>query len=152
LRETILAMKQRRGELLAECLGRLWARHHAERFRALGVDLVIPVPLHWWRQLRRGYNQSESLSAAIARRLQIDHRPGWLKRIRPTQYQTALPAAARRENVRGAFRVARSAVLAGRRVLLIDDVLTTGSTLHEAARALGAKGAHIVHAAVASHR
>jgi predicted amidophosphoribosyltransferase len=76
LRSVVLAMKHRAGERLAESVGRLWAVHHAARFRALGVDVVIPVPLHWWRRLRRGYNQSEALSAAVARMLGVDHRPG----------------------------------------------------------------------------
>lgn len=152
LRDAILAMKHRPGEALAECVGRLWARHHAERFRALGVGVVIPVPLHWWRRFRRGYNQAESLASAIARQLGVEHRPGWLRRVRPTPCQTQLAQSARRSNVRGAFRASRSARLAGTTVLLVDDVLTTGSTASEAARALRQAGARVVHAAVLAHR
>lgn len=151
LREVVLAMKHGSGEGLAECVGRLWARHHAGRFRALGVDVVMPVPLHWWRRLRRGYNQTECLSAAVARMLRVAHRPGWLRRARPTKFQTQLAPSARRTNVRGAFRAARRATLAGRAVLLIDDVFTTGSTTSEAARALRDAGAKTVHVAVLAH-
>jgi ComF family protein len=152
LRDVVLAMKHRAGETLADSVGRLWARRHGDRFRGLGVDVVIPVPLHWWRRLRRGYNQSECLSAAVARSLGVDHRPGWLRRVRPTASQTHLPASARRENVRGAFRARRGATLAGRSVLLVDDVLTTGSTASEAARALRDGGARAVHVAVLARR
>jgi len=152
LRDVILAMKHGTGESLAECVGRLWARHHAERFRALGVDTVIPVPLHWWRRLRRGYNQTECLSAAVARVIRVPHRPGWLRRRRPTVSQTQLPPSTRKTNVRGAFRAGRRATLAGWTVLLIDDVLTTGSTASEAARALRDGGAKAVHVAVLAHR
>jgi ComF family protein len=152
LRDVILAMKRRAGETLAECLGRLWAQQHADRFRKLGADLVIPVPLHWWRRWRRGYNQSEALTAAVAIQLGIEHRPGWLRRIRPTPSQMGLPKSARRENVRGAFRAAHTAALKDRQILLIDDVLTTGSTASEAAGALRSAGARRVDVAVLARR
>jgi ComF family protein len=152
LRDAVLAMKYPPGETLAECVGRLWARHHADRFRALGVRVVIPVPLHWWRRLRRGYNQAETLAAAVAGQLGVEHRPGWLRRTRPTASQAQLPESTRRTNVRGAFRAARRARLAGLTILLVDDVLTTGSTASEAARALREGGAAAVHVAVLAHR
>jgi ComF family protein len=148
LRDVVLAMKGRAGETPAECVGRLWAGHQADRFRALGADVVIPVPLHWWRRLRRGFNQTACLSGAVARAVRAEHRPGWLRRVRPTASQAHLTAPARWENVRGAFRAARRATLAGRTVLLIDDVLTTGATASEAARALRVGGAKAVHVAV----
>jgi ComF family protein len=152
LRDAILAMKHRTGEATAECVARLWARHHADRFRSLGVNVVIPVPLHWWRRFRRGYNQAETLSVAIARRLGVEHRPGWLRRVRSTPLQAKLAESARRTNVRGAFRASRSARLAGMTVLLVDDVLTTGSTASEAARAIRRAGATAVHVTVLAHR
>lgn len=148
LRDMILSMKRRAGEGLAEAVGRLWAEHHADQFRALGVGVVIPVPLHWWRRFRRGYNQAETVAAAVARHLGAEHRPGWLRRVRPTVSQVGLSASERRANVRGAFRATRSARLAGATVLLVDDVMTTGSTASEAARALKAAGAGTVYAAV----
>lgn len=152
LRDVVLSMKHRSGEVLAECVGRLWANQHASRFRQLGVDLVIPVPLHWFRRLRRGFNQTEALSSAVARELRVEHRPGWLRRIRPTRSQANLPASERPGNVRGAFRLARNVNVSGRSILLIDDVLTTGSTLHETARPLVAGKAKSVCAAVLAHR
>lgn len=152
LRDAVLAMKRSTGQQLADCVGRLWARHHADRFRTLGVGVVIPVPLHWWRRFRRGYNQAEVLSAAVAQLLGVEHRPGWLRRTRRTALQSELPESDRRTNVRGAFAVTRGARLAGKAVLLVDDVLTTGSTASEAARALRQGGAIAVHVAVLAHR
>lgn len=152
LRDAILRMKRQGGETLAAHVGWLWARHHADRFRALDVGVVIPVPLHWWRRVRRGYNQAEALSAPIAQMLRVEHRPGWLRRVRRTAYQTHLAVSDRRTNVRGAFRAARGARLAGATVLLVDDVLTTGSTAGDAARALRQAGAAAVHLAVLAHR
>jgi ComF family protein len=152
LRDTILTMKLRNSEMLGDCVGRLWARHQADRFRALKVQVVIPVPLHWWRRLWRGHNQAEHLSAAVAAMLGAEHRPGWLRRIRPTPSQMTKTPAERRTNVRGAFGAARFSQLKGRSVLLIDDVLTTGSTASEAARVLRAAGAQPIHLAVLAHR
>ena len=127
-------------------------RHQAVRFLALRTDVVIPVPLHWLRRLRRGHNQSEHLSAAIATLIQAEHRPGWLQRIRHTPSQVSSTPTDRRTNIRGAFRAARGANLKGKAVLLVDDVLTTGSTASEAARALRDAGAQSIHLAVLAHR
>jgi ComF family protein len=152
LREVILRMKHSTGETLAECMGRLWARHQENRFRPLKVDVVIPVPLHWWRRLRRGYNQTEALATAIANQLGVPCQPGWLRRVRPTKSQVEMSATQRRANVRGAFRLSARAKVHGKAVLLIDDVLTTGSTGSEAARALRAGEVGSVHLAVLAHR
>jgi ComF family protein len=149
LREVVLRMKNASGEGLAEAVGHLWADHAEPRLRDMGMDVIVPVPLHWLRRWRRGYNQSDVLARALAGRLGLLCRPGWLRRIRPTPKQTAQSSAGRRENVRGAFR--GRPVLRGRSVLLVDDVLTTGSTVHEAARALRQAGAKRVVVAVLAH-
>ncbi len=152
LQEAILMMKRRPGEHLAEAVGRLWAGHQEARFRESGAEIVIPVALHWWRRLRRGFNQTACLSAAIAARLKFDHRPEWLRRVRATGSQVLLSPTQRRTNVRGAFRASWRAQLTDKSVLLIDDVLTTGSTASEAAAALRAAGAVRVVVAVLAHR
>lgn len=150
LRDAVLRLKLHTGEGLAELLGGLWAEHHRQRLIALGTDTVIPVPLHWWKRWRRGYNQSASLARGIAGKLQIPCFPAWLRRLRNTPVQTAQSPAGRRDNVRGAFRADPRARLKGRRVLLVDDVMTTGATAHEAAGALRAAGAaRVVVAALA---
>jgi ComF family protein len=150
LRELILGMKRRDGEPVAEAVGAAWADACAESLRQLAIDVVVPVPLHWWRHWQRGFNQSESLAEALASRLHIPSRR-WLKRTRYTPMQTALARSGRKDNVRGAFRVARTADLRGKSVLLVDDVLTTGSTAHEGARALRSAGADRVVVAVLGH-
>jgi ComF family protein len=148
LREAILRLKHEAGAGLAEVLGELWAAHAEARLRDVRADALVPVPLHWWRRWRRGYNQSEALANALADRLGLPCQPRWLRRIRPTPQQTRQTPHDRRRNVRGAFRAGLSAVLQGRTILLVDDVLTTGSTASEAARALRKAGAARVVVAV----
>jgi ComF family protein len=144
-------MKHGPDELLAEFVAALWAEEVRPRLRALAAEVVIPVPLHWRRRLARGYNQSEVLARALAGALGLPCRPVWLRRVRPTPQQTRQTPAGRRTNVRGAFRCRPWARLRGRTVLLVDDVLTTGSTCDEAARALRAAGAVRVVVAVLAH-
>ncbi|HEX3147865.1 MAG TPA: phosphoribosyltransferase family protein [Gemmataceae bacterium] len=152
LRDAILQMKHLPGETLAEAMGHLWARHHEQRLRSLGVHVVVPMPLHWRRRLRRGFNQAELLAAPIAQLLGVELQIGWLQRIRATKSQLQLSKTERRTNLAGAFRCATRARLNGLTVLLVDDVLTTGATASEAARALKAGGALDVHVAVLAHR
>ena len=151
LREAVLQMKARSGEMLAECLGRLWAIHVEKRLGAIGADIVMPIPLHWWRKWLRGFNQSEALAEAIAARLKLPCESRLLRRIRNTPHQMGLGAVERRENMRGAFRAYAAAELKGKTVLLVDDVLTTGSTASEAARALRDVGAVNVVVAYLAH-
>jgi ComF family protein len=149
LRDAILRLKHHTGEGLADHLGELWASCAAERLRAAGSDVVIPVPLHWLHRLRRGYNQSEALARGLAAALGVPCRPRWLRRARATRKQHHCQSSdERRANVRGAFRTRHAGSLRGRRVLLVDDVMTTGSTAHEAARTLRAAGAAQVAVAV----
>jgi ComF family protein len=141
LRETILRLKHAGNEILAETLGMLWAEHAAAALREAEADVVVPVPLHWWRRLARGYNQSEALASRVASRLGLPCRARWIRRIRNTPSQTSQTPTGRRDNVRGAFHASPRQELRGKTVLLVDDVLTTGSTCAEAARALRAAGA-----------
>ena len=153
LRTTILRMKSPAGIDVAEVVGDLWARHTKVRLRDLHPDVVIPVPLHWSRRWRRGCNQSEILARAVARRLGVRCRSSWLRRKQRTMPQTQQTPAQRRVNVHNAFQARRGLDLRGQTVLLIDDVLTTGATAHEAARALRpARPARIVVAVLAHGR
>jgi ComF family protein len=148
LREVVLRLKHAPGALLAELLGERWAVWGAARLGTVQADVVIPVPLHWLRRFRRGYNQSEALARALAPGLGLPCRPGWLRRVRNTPHQTGQSLASRRRNVQDAFRARPRASLRGKTVLLIDDVLTTGSTCNEAAKALRTAGAARVVVAV----
>lgn len=125
-----------------ERLGPPLAHEMAVRLRARGrrADLVVWIPLHWRRHLGRGYNQAERIARPLARELRIPARAA-LARTRSTPPQTSLMRAQRAANVRGSLRVRRRARVAGKRILLVDDVATTGSTLDAAARALRAAGA-----------
>lgn len=107
------------------------------------IDAVVPVPLHAERLQARGYNQSQLLSSELAQACGLAHRPGWLQRTRNTPQQAQLSSAERLRNVQGAF-VAAPEVLE-QRILLVDDVLTTGATLRECAGALRAAGAIAIH-------
>ncbi len=151
LRELILRLKQSTGEGLAEILGVWWARRAGDRLRQLRAEVVIPVPLHWKRRWQRGYNQSEILADCLAAELRLPFRPRWLRRIRFTPSQSEQSASARRQNVRQAFQARPRTGLRGKTVLLVDDVLTTGSTASDAARALRGAGAGQVVVAVLAH-
>lgn len=109
-------------------------------------DILVPLPLHPERLRQRGYNQAGELARVIARRLgrplDLDH----LQRTRPTSPQAELPLEKRAANVRGAFEC--MADFSGRHILLVDDVMTTGATLDEAARTLKLHGAAGVTVAV----
>jgi ComF family protein len=113
-----------------------------------GFDAVVPVPLHWWRRIARGYNQAERIGRPLAGRLGLPLLPA-LRRSRPTRAQTSLGRTARVANLRSAFRVPRPGRVRGLRLLLVDDVATTGATLDAAAAALIRAGADGVTAVVA---
>lgn len=110
------------------------------------ADVIVPVPLHWMRFLRRRFNQSAELARAIAKRSGGTFAPLALKRVKATRQQVGLALSERQDNVRAAFKVSaeREIEVAGRRVLLIDDVYTTGSTVSAAAKALNKAGASAV--------
>jgi len=126
--------------------GRVLAELAARRLLAVGVqrpDALVPVPLHWRRLLWRGFNQSELLAADLGRALGGIPVERMLSRIRATPAQSTLAAARRRSNVQRAFRALPGAAQA-RSVALIDDVMTTGSTLNACARALKQAGVDYV--------
>ncbi len=148
LREVILRMKHGSGEMVAEAVGVLWAARLAPHLQDMQPTAIIPVPLHWLRRLWRGYNQSDVLARALADHLHVPCRSSWLRRIRHTPSQTQQTSANRRLNVKGAFRARSTQKLRGQTIILVDDVLTTGSTCHEAARALREAGAARVVVAV----
>jgi len=120
-----------------------------ERLRSRRFNIIIPVPLHPARERQRGFNQAGLLAELVSEHVSIQARPA-LERIRYTTTQTAFDRAERMENLHGAFRLRKNADVRDLHVLLIDDVLTTGSTLSECARVLKEAGARSVHAATAA--
>lgn len=143
VRTAVHRLKYRDGHALAGPLGGLlvgWWEEHP-----LGVDVVVPVPLHPQRLERRGYNQAALLAAVLARGVGLPLLERALVRVRNTRPQMSLGREARRANVAGAFRAVDGAV-EGQRVLLVDDVCTTGATLEACADALREAGAAEVRA------
>lgn len=121
---------------LAPVMGRWMARAGSGLLD--GADLLIPVPLHWRRGWSRRFNQSGMLARVIARHSGVPVAPDTLRRIRPTRQQVGLSRNDRARNVQGAFKVTaeRAGHVQGRRVILIDDVLTSGATVDACARVL----------------
>ena len=121
--------------------GRWMARAGRELFE--GADAFIPVPLHWRRLWARRFNQSAALAEEVSGLTGIPVRHADLKRVRATVQQVGLSKAARAENVQGAFGVPAESKgnIAGRRIILVDDVLTSGATVDSCARALLRAGA-----------
>jgi ComF family protein len=121
---------------LAPTMGRWMARAGHELLNE--ADLLVPVPLHWRRAWSRRYNQSGALAQVIARQTGVTVSRDALRRVRPTQQQIGLSRSERATNVQGAFKVSQDKTtdVQGRRVILIDDVLTSGATVDACARAL----------------
>jgi ComF family protein len=152
MRSAIHALKYGRLHPAARGLGRMLAHAIAGLAReAPGEMLVVPVPLHRSKHAQRGFNQARLLAREALRVLGKSHpqwrltlAPGTLMRLRATANQAGLTARQRRQNLRGAFSVANAAVVAGRHILIVDDILTTGATARAAAQALIQAGAESV--------
>lgn len=137
LRELVRLLKYGKVESVARPLSRLLAGAVPldERF-----DLIMPMPMHWRKRWARGFNQAELLAKPVARRMGVKLATN-LRRRRYTPPQASLDEAQRRKSPENSFRVRRTRHIARKRVLLIDDVFTTGSTLRAAAAALKSAGA-----------
>jgi ComF family protein len=139
LRKAMHALKYRGLRAVAAPLGGLMAAYW--RRNPLPADLIVPVPLHRHRERTRGYNQADLLALALADQIDLPVCDDWLIRTHNTSPQIDLDAEARKMNVAGAFRARENETLVGRRVLLIDDVCTTGATLEACSVPLRQAGA-----------
>src|SRR3954454_7889066 len=150
VREVIHQFKYARQIHLRDLVARwLRAALDDERLRDCNFDYVVPVPLHPARERERGFNQASLLSELLSAQTSIPSKCV-LDRVRYTTTQTALDRRQRIENLHNAFRLRKNVDVRGLHVLLIDDVLTTGSTLSECARVLKRAGAKSVHAVTAA--
>lgn len=140
-RDLIHAFKYRNKTHLRRPLALLTIEHLSEFIQLRRPDLIMPVPLHRKKLASRGFNQAVLLGEILAQRLKIPLDRRNLRRIRWTEPQVNLVRHDRRTNVKGAFAIHEPDLVNGRRVLLVDDVLTTGSTAEECGRVLKAAGA-----------
>ena len=150
LQQMIIRMKGQKQDRLAIQMGELLATRILEtqiehEFEFGLYDLVLPVPTHWWRRLKKGFHGPGILAATVTRRLDLPLETGILRSVRLTEKQGLLSETARKRNVKNAFfaKDPKNRLL-GRRVLLIDDVATSGETASEATRALLRAGAEVV--------
>jgi ComF family protein len=147
LQPFISRMKHPKGESVSIALGKLLAMHRWETLDRFASDVIVPIPMHWMHRFWRQMNSPDAIARVLGSRLGIPVRRFCLFRCKKTETQSELPPAERIRNVRGAFRVRFHRLIRGRRVLLVDDVLTTGATCSEAAKVLKQAGA--AHVAVA---
>jgi len=133
--QSILSHGRVMGQLLARTVG------SEPEFASQGAELIVPVPLSRRRHWQRGFNQSEEIARACARELKLPMSTRHLRRHRHGRPQSGLSADERRQNMRGAFHAHR---VSGCKIALVDDVMTTGSTVYAAASALRQAGASAV--------
>lgn len=146
----VLRAKAGKDQAVALALGRLVAEAVLASDYSEKVDCVVAVPADAATVSYRGFNQSELMAAAVSRGLGVSHIPGALRKTRTTAKQAELPAAARFPNVKNAFAVEKPRLLKDKRVVLVDDVMTTCATAAECSRVLLEGGASKVYAAVAA--
>lgn len=140
LRRAVLRLKFGQQVALVGPLARLLAEELRQGLTEWQPDALVPVPIHWRRLLERGFNQSDLLARSVGRHAGL---PVWrvLRRTRATPHQVGLSAAEREENLRGAFELTPRHKVHGARLVLVDDVRTTGTTLSECAAVLRNAGA-----------
>jgi ComF family protein len=146
--ELVLRVKHESGAALGMTLGEMLAERAIEQLGNEAVDLVVPLPMHWFRRLRRGSNPPDLVAEPIASRLHAPLARRALRFLRAIRRQSSLRPAERKINVRDSLAATRSWNLSGAKVLLVDDVMTTGATCVEATRVLRAAGAAKVWATV----
>lgn len=149
LRKAVIKAKDSLQEPLMAACGRLLVEEYAGELTEPQPDVLIPVPQHWSNRLRSQHNTAEVLADVIGRTLDMRVSRNVLSRSRRTTPQKRCPSVeARKDNQRGSFVVNNGHDLAGKKVLLVDDVFTTGSTANEASRTLRKAGAKVIGIAV----
>ncbi len=148
LRLACLAIKNRGREPLANALADLlWSGERA-KLEAAGIERAVCVPRHWMKHFATGHNPSETLARRLAGHLGVPFDPHQLRKTRRTPRQAALPRSRRLTNLREAFSLRRPGRIAGQNILLVDDVLTTGTTANRICRLLKKAGARSITVAV----
>lgn len=134
----------------AMTLGKLFAERHQSLLEEWAIDLIIPIPLHHLKKAERGFNQSDFFAKGISKQSGIKLSTNAVKRTRYTESQTGFNRKKREENMENAFKVKKENLVEGKNILLVDDVITTGATIHECGKALFSSGAdHIFAGSIA---
>jgi predicted amidophosphoribosyltransferase len=138
------------GASLARGLANALVDQKRSQFDDRNLDLIVPIPEHWTRRLLHPHYAAETISRQIARRLFVSWSRKILRKSRRTPKQATSPTPLRRVQQKGSFAVSRSRQISGKTILLVDDILTTGSTAHAAAKTLKDAGAaHVIVAVIA---
>ena len=141
--QAIYAFRYQNLRIYGKTFGAELEEHYGNYLRRKEVDLIVPIPLHRKRRRRRGYNQAQILAKELSVHANIPMDASLMKRIRETRPQKKLDDKESRKNIRGAF--AATHPVEGRRIVLVDDIYTTGSTLDEAAKVIYRAGAEKVY-------
>ena len=137
LREAVHLMKYEKKQVISKHLIQLLQAHLPEDFSSTGYDFLLPIPLHTNRLRQRGFNQAEQIAQGVAQGWGVPVRTDILLRIRDTAPLSSLEShEERKKNIAGAFEVRSPDSIQGRKILLIDDIFTTGTTINEALKAL----------------
>lgn len=150
LQAIIHAFKYEKKFLLGKMLGEMLAKGLEERMDYWKIDYIIPTPLHYMKKSERGFNQSYFIAAGIKNILGMGVKNDIVKRIRHTKSQTTMSMSERTLNVNGAFKVKNEKIIKDKNILIIDDVITTGSTIQEIGKVLLNAGANKIFAASAA--
>lgn len=150
MRRACIRAKSPGAEPLASALGGLLHQTHREAISEASLDSVVVVPQFWGHRVTRPHHSAETIAEVMAERIGIPFRRRLLKKPKRTPDQSVLPRAQRLKNLHKAFTVARGTDLKGQKILLVDDILTTGTTANECSRTLRAAGAESVFVAVLS--
>lgn len=146
LQNIIHSLKYNKKFLAGILLGKKLAEAISTKSQRWKIDLIIPVPLHHLKKAERGYNQSGFIAKGLSRNLKIPFSNRAVKRVRYTESQTKLHQSEREENIAGAFKVKQKKKIEGKNLLLVDDVITTGSTIKECGKVLLDNGAKAIYA------
>jgi ComF family protein len=147
LQHIIHSLKYNNKFLTGKFLGSLISNQLKEKINGWKIDYITPVPLHHLKKADRGYNQSFYIAKGLSKGLTIPISEGFIKRKKYTKSQTTMSLKERQENIEGAFKAKRNLNLKDKNILLIDDVITTGSTIGECGKILLSAGANKVYAA-----
>ncbi len=146
LQDIIHSLKYSNKFLTGKFLGSVLSAHLNKKISEWKINFIIPVPLHHLKKAERGYNQSVYIAKGLGKGLNIPVAEGFIKRKKFTESQTTMNLKERQENIEGAFRAKRNLNLKEKNILLVDDVITTGSTIGECGKVLLNVGANKIYA------